>query len=409
MNSIKSLLPALVAIFFNITFAQDSLNCRLLTKISNIHAYGLEVKNNYAFVASESFSVLDMQDIYNPKITSTDSLAPLINSVYVNDNYAYLAAENGLIILDISSYAKPTVTSYLKSDKYIQSVTVKNGYAYLGTLNHALLIADVSNPHSPSIKDSITQNIDDIWNLEIKDSLLFAASENSGVKIFSLKSPASPVELTQLSVDASVVGVKVKDNTAFISHPANLYAFDISDLSNPRQLGYLKSAGGSSVFIEGNYAYLNNYKQLRVVDISSPEQMKLVGYYPIPTTGTGIYVKDQVAYVTCQDNGLYLIKFDNVSGVENNNTLVKDFTLSQNYPNPFNPSTSISYNIPNPAFVSLKVYDMLGKEVAVLVNEEKPAGTYNVEFNAKNLASGIYFYKMQAGNFTITKKLTLLK
>ena len=85
------------------------------------------------------------------------------------------------------------------------------------------------------------------------------------------------------------------------------------------------------------------------------------------------------------------------------------FSLGQNYPNPFNPSTKIKYSIPALGFVNLKVYDMLGNEVATLVNEEKPAGGYAVEFDASGLSSGIYFYKLQAGNYLDTKKMLMLK
>jgi photosystem II stability/assembly factor-like uncharacterized protein len=85
------------------------------------------------------------------------------------------------------------------------------------------------------------------------------------------------------------------------------------------------------------------------------------------------------------------------------------FLLSQNYPNPFNPSTSIKYALSNKQFVSLKVFDVLGKEVAILVNEEKNADNYEVEFNASHLASGIYYYKLRTGDFIETKKMILLK
>ncbi len=85
------------------------------------------------------------------------------------------------------------------------------------------------------------------------------------------------------------------------------------------------------------------------------------------------------------------------------------FTLNQNYPNPFNPATTISFTIGKPVFVSLKIYDLLGNEITTLVNEERPAGTYETEFNASSLGGGVYFYKLTAGNFTETKKLVLLK
>ncbi|NWG27526.1 MAG: T9SS type A sorting domain-containing protein [Ignavibacteriaceae bacterium] len=92
-----------------------------------------------------------------------------------------------------------------------------------------------------------------------------------------------------------------------------------------------------------------------------------------------------------------------------NNVIPKNFQLDQNYPNPFNPSTKIRYSIPEASFASIKVYDMLGKELAILVNEEQSAGNYEVDFNAAGLSSGIYFYQLQAGNFVEMRKMILLR
>jgi len=86
-----------------------------------------------------------------------------------------------------------------------------------------------------------------------------------------------------------------------------------------------------------------------------------------------------------------------------------DYTLEQNYPNPFNPSTVISYRIPNSEFVTLKIYNLLGKEITTLVNKAQPSGAYKINFNASNLTSGIYFYKITAGSFSEVHKMMLLK
>jgi len=83
--------------------------------------------------------------------------------------------------------------------------------------------------------------------------------------------------------------------------------------------------------------------------------------------------------------------------------------LSQNYPNPFNPSTVINYTIPNRSFVTLSVFNTLGQRVAQLVSGEKRAGSYGVTFDASGLASGVYFYRLQAGSFVQTKKLVVVK
>ena len=101
--------------------------------------------------------------------------------------------------------------------------------------------------------------------------------------------------------------------------------------------------------------------------------------------------------------------FEYSSEIEANFIFANDFRLSQNYPNPFNPSTTIEYQIPQASFVTIKVYDVLGKEIVTLVNEEKPAGIHEVSFEPKDLTSGLYLYKIKAGNFEQTRKMLLLK
>lgn len=98
-----------------------------------------------------------------------------------------------------------------------------------------------------------------------------------------------------------------------------------------------------------------------------------------------------------------------ITGVEETPYNPTNFNLEQNYPNPFNPTTNIQFSIPKQNFVTLKVYDVLGREVATLVNEEKSTGFYNVSFDASSLSSGVYIYKIQAGNFINSKKMVLLK
>ena len=100
----------------------------------------------------------------------------------------------------------------------------------------------------------------------------------------------------------------------------------------------------------------------------------------------------------------------NLTGIKNeNNNIPASFSLSQNYPNPFNPTTIIKYSIPKSGIVTLRIFNMLGQEVATLVNQEQQSGNYSVNFNADKLASGVYMYRIQSGDFSLTKKMTLLK
>jgi hypothetical protein len=99
----------------------------------------------------------------------------------------------------------------------------------------------------------------------------------------------------------------------------------------------------------------------------------------------------------------------NITRVEEIGGGLIEFYLEQNYPNPFNLNTTIKYKIPEMSFVTLTVYDILGCEIVTLVNEEKPIGTHIIEFDASNLAAGVYYYTLQSGSFVETKKMILLK
>ncbi|NNL22297.1 MAG: T9SS type A sorting domain-containing protein [Ignavibacteriaceae bacterium] len=95
--------------------------------------------------------------------------------------------------------------------------------------------------------------------------------------------------------------------------------------------------------------------------------------------------------------------------VEDATLTTQDFSLLQNYPNPFNPSTRITYSIPQTSKVVIKVFDVLGNEIETLINEQKPAGTYEITWYAEGLPSGVYFYQLQTNEFVETKKMILLK
>ncbi|MBK9096678.1 MAG: T9SS type A sorting domain-containing protein [bacterium] len=110
--------------------------------------------------------------------------------------------------------------------------------------------------------------------------------------------------------------------------------------------------------------------------------------------------------IICQSIHIY---YTIVNVESTNSNIPNDFSLSQNYPNPFNPVTKIKYNIPNQSFVMIKIYDVLGNEIETLVNEEKPAGEYEVEFDGSSLSSGIYFYTLRVSDKFLSGKMILQK
>ena len=109
------------------------------------------------------------------------------------------------------------------------------------------------------------------------------------------------------------------------------------------------------------------------------------------------------------DTGYFIATYDTTTGLVSNSNILLSFRLYQNFPNPFNPNTKIKFEIPESGFVSLKVYDVIGNEMTSLINEEKQIGTYEVNFDASGLTSGVYYYQLRQGNFIETKKTILIK
>ncbi len=132
----------------------------------------------------------------------------------------------------------------------------------------------------------------------------------------------------------------------------------------------------------------------------------------LPMTGARQFVQPYTApqdHWTPQEDKSDQWESGPVVGVEDDATVAHKFDLQQNYPNPFNPTTTIKFSVPKDGMVTLKVYNLLGQEVATLISEEMQAGSYKVNFDASKLGSGVYFYKLQAGNNNATKKMILLK
>ncbi len=186
---------------------------------------------------------------------------------------------------------------------------------------------------------------------------------------------ALPVELTSFTAQATSEGVRLSWTTASELNNAGFEVQRSTNQANWATLGFVRGAGTTTE--AQSYSF---------VDASA--------------SGRVFYRLKQVDF-----DGQF--EYSNI--IEVNAGTPKTFALEQNYPNPFNPSTAISYQLPVASTVSLKVFDMLGKEVATLVNARQEAGAYTVNFNANTLSSGVYFYRLQAGNFVQTRKMLLVK
>jgi choice-of-anchor B domain-containing protein len=205
-----------------------------------------------------------------------------------------------------------------------------------------------------------------------------------------------------------------------------LKVWNISNLANVTFVANWQPTGITgaivhNVEIYGNYALIAHYTAgVRLVNISNPSTPTEVAYfdtYPADNGNSyngcwGVFMFPSGKIIASDRNtGLYVLRTDiAVTGINNTTgEIPSGFSLKQNYPNPFNPSTTIGYNLPKASYVSLKVYDAVGKQVGLLADEFEQAGNHTISYDAARLASGIYYYRLEAEGYAETKKMILLK
>ncbi len=227
-------------------------------------------------------------------------------------------------------------------------------------------------------------------------------------------------DVTQLRILHSVAGSNIGDVVA-----ADLGIDNISAAENPlpvELVSFTANQNGSIVTLNWVTATETNNRgfeiERKLIKNENEEGWRIIGFKEGAGTTTDqrnyIYY-DNLADIIV-DKAAYRLKQINFNGTFTYSDIVYlekvapyNFSLSQNFPNPFNPATKIKFNLPSDEFVSLKIYNLPGNEIAVLINEKRTAGSYEINFEAGDLPSGIYYYQLVAGRFSETKKMILMK
>jgi len=189
-----------------------------------------------------------------------------------------------------------------------------------------------------------------------------------------------------------------------IETPFNDISFELFAMDNTSKVELISTASQSLNSSSGIYNFIHRYT-------FNSQSLKGKEIYLLPKVNlSGSFNPDNLRF------GLVNVSIEELSSLVKDSTIISstnqlpsDYYLDQNYPNPFNPTTSINFSLPRNEFVTLKIFDILGREVAILVKEEKTAGSYTFNFDASKLSSGIYFYSITTGNFHQTKKMILAK
>jgi choice-of-anchor B domain-containing protein len=445
MNRIIYIVTIVSLIFINNLYSQNvdllgQLNPYPNTAYADIWGYAADEREYALMGVTGGTSIIDVTDPANP--VEVDFIpgptAPPYEwrDIKTHLNYAYVVTEGtgsgqGLQIIDLSNL--PTSASLVNTVdtwfSHAHDIFIDNGYAYVvGTDGGGgMHILDLSDPINPSETAYYTASgyIHDlyVWNDTVVACAgntydLVDVSNKNNPQLISLSSPIPGIYAHS--------GWMTENKRYFIAaeefNVRDLIVYDLQDRSSWDVVVPSWQMSGNSpihnIFVLGNYAHISYYKDGYVLlDISDPTAPALAGQYDtFPGSGGtfdgawGCYPYLPSGHVIISDisTGLYVLKFDMPTAVVDEELPIS-FSLNQNYPNPFNPSTKISFFIPEPGMVTLKVYSILGEEVAELLDEFKEAGNYEINFVADNLTSGIYIAKLSTGNNIQTIKMSLLK
>ena len=348
-------------------------------KMVNINRTDLD--NLYAFVFSDG---VDNKYVKSTNLSSIQSLSTHVTDLQISNT------EEGWTGMDIIAYNKSSLpytftTASTVIFKSAQTAEGRGGTVRRNNAEFYFGLGDVS------IDDALVEF------KEISDTLgtkTNAELNNYFVTIpFSLKDNSVITYSISYGVIDSMLAVnELKENESIN------FKVDLVDNSNGKILTSLNEITLTKNELKSNR---NEYYKVNLTGLTSKE-MKLRLVEKDNLNGEYAFSKIHSA-----SNGLKKVNANEIT--LNEQLIIKEYALAQNYPNPFNPTTTINYQIPKDGLVTLKIYDVLGKEAATLVNEVKTTGRYNVDFNAGSLSSGVYLYQLKASEFVSTKKLILLK
>lgn len=376
-------------------------------------AFSSFVQDNKAYVAygSAGLRILDVSNPANIVELGNIDTPGDAREVVVKDDVAFVAdRDEGVRVIDVSNPAAPSEITNIATPR-ARGISISGNYVYVAASDSGLAVIDATNAASPTwvasnstfYGEGVAAN-GDVAAITRWDNILF----------FNVSNPSTPAPGGETgALGGGTAGFAISGNHAYVHDFDTLRIYDISNLSSPVLAGQVYSAGSwdGTASIDGSYAYLNCEENgLRIFDVSDPHNPVEAGHFDDVPVARGVTAVNGVAYVAEKSDGLTIYQNSLVTAINDPiNGQPQAFTLYQNYPNPFNPVTRISFTLEKNAFIELEVLNILGQKVATIAEEYRPAGTYEVDFDASELASGMYLYRLKSGSFEQSRKMLLMK
>jgi hypothetical protein len=396
-----------------------------ITRYKTGYSHDIAINDNYAYLASgfDGVQIINISDEKNPflfgRIDLKDHPTDRTNRVSIENNILYIKVDrfhgdfvNSIFMIDISIPASPKILGSFDTN-LMMDIEVKNDTIYLTGI-YDFCIIDVTNPENPILINTLAKGGGLGYDLVLYNNCAFIGDWHTGLRIIDISDPANLYEL--VNYDAYCAGhISVNQNYVYLIAQSKIEAeyslrvLDISNITSIKELGYinLKSHAKGIAFKNG-IVYVGD--DLRIIDVSDPENLRELEYYNTAGKVNEIVLRNGYIFIADGPDGLYIFQYDKVGSITgNDNFNPYSINLFQNYPNPFNSKTSIAFELSHPMFVNLSIYNIEGKLIRELINENLSSGYHTIKWEAEGKSSGIFFYVIKTESRTITKRLLLIK
>lgn len=395
----------------------------------SLWTWGIHVVGNYAYLGdgSNGLRIVNITNPQSPSLVSTYNTPDWAFGVEVVDSLAYVAdGAAGLLILDVSNPQSPTFVGSYNTPHQANVVDVAGDYAFVADGNSGLQIINISNPQNPTLAGSL-DTPGESWGLKVVGELVYVADGFSGLRIIDVSNPQNPVSLASYNTSGESVCVDVVGNLIFVGDGFPGLIILSYAASNPPYFSVCP-LDFDSTFVNQPVTLSTTLHNPTMANLNVDSAYTTAGFSVTPSGPAVVPPGDSLqlevtflAEATGLQTGTLSLPYDSgvvecdLSGFAAPPSSARSpavpavFALHQNYPNPFNPVTTISFDLPQPANVLLKIYDVNGRLVRNLYSDQLPAGRHEVGIESRQLTSGIYFYRLQAGAFSAVKRMVVLK
>ena len=395
-----------IFVLSNLTIAQwvqcnnglngDEINCLAVNPSSTYLLAGTE--GDGAFISTNSG---DSWTAINNGLTNL-----LVYAFTMNDTYLFVGTDEG-VSRSTDNGSNWTPVNNGLTNQFVQALIVNGTYLFAGTSGGGAFRSTNNGDSWEEINNGLTRPV--VIDFAVSGTNLFAATVYGGV-FLSTNNGNNWTEVNTGLTNYVILALCTNDINIFAGTLEGVF-HSTNNGSNWTQVGLMTSyvgafaTSGNNLFAgtEQNGVFLSSNNGGSWSEVNTGLTNHYIGalavsgtYLFAGTSGDGVWRRPLSEMITSVWETTW-------------NDLPIEYKLGQNYPNPFNPATTIRYSIPQTSQVIIKVFDILGNEMETLINEEKPVGNYEIEFDASKLPSGVYFYRLQADNFIETKKMALMK